>query len=376
MKKKLRIGIIFGGRSGEHEVSLVSAESIIKCLDKSKYEVVPIGITKKGKWLTSGNPIKILKAGRFNELKIGQTAVPDSAQKCLVGISANNFTPPNYKLKKLDLIIPILHGTYGEDGTIQGFLELTGIPYVGANVLASAVGMDKIVQKQLFSQAGLDVVPFTHFLAEEWRVSHNEIIKRIEKFSYSMFIKPANLGSSVGISKVNNRKELVCAVDYALKYDRKIIVEKAVANPREIEVAVLGNDSPKASVPGEILASNEFYDYDSKYIDGLSKSIIPAHLPKKMAEQIRNIAVQAFKIVDCSGMARVDFLIDGNNKVFLSEINTIPGFTAISMYPKLWQASGLPYGKLLDELIRLGLQKHKEKSQLLTSYQPKEKWYQ
>lgn len=376
MKRKLRVAVIFGGRSGEHEVSLVSAESVIKALDRKKYEVIPIGITKEGSWLTAGDPLKTLKIGRFKELKTDHLITPDATQKSLVKIATKNFTTQYLKPKKINLIIPMLHGSYGEDGTIQGLLELADIPYVGANVLASAVGMDKVVHKQLFREANLPVVDFTHFLAMEWRTDRRQIVKKVNQLGYPVFIKPANLGSSVGISKVRRQGELAGAVNYALQYDRKIIVEKAVINPQEIEVAVLGNDSPQASVPGEIVASNEFYDYDAKYIDGLSKAIIPARLPKKVAEQIRTIAVQAFRVIDCSGMARVDFLVSKSKKIYLSEINTIPGFTSISMYPKLWSASGLPYPKLLDELIRLALERHREKSKLLTSYRPKAKWYQ
>ena len=376
MKRKMRVAVIFGGRSGEHEVSLVSAESVMKSLDRKKYEVIPIGITKEGSWLTTGNPLKTLKIGRFRELETDHLITPDATQKSLVKISTNNFTTQYLKPKKINVIILMLHGPYGEDGTIQGLLELADIPYVGANVLASAVGMDKVVHKQLFREAGLPIVDFTHFLAREWRANKKPIIKKVNQLGYPVFVKPANLGSSVGISKVRRQRELAGAVGYALQYDRKIIVEKAVIDPQEIEVAVLGNDSPRASVAGEIVASNEFYDYDAKYIDGLSKAVIPARLPKKVAEQIRTIAVQAFKVIDCSGMARVDFLVSKGKKIYLSEINTIPGFTSISMYPKLWSASGLDYPKLLDELIRLALERHREKSKLLTSYRPRAKWYQ
>jgi D-alanine-D-alanine ligase len=274
------------------------------------------------------------------------------------------------------VVFPVLHGTYGEDGTVQGLLELADLPYIGANVLAASVGMDKIVQKQLFREVGLPVVDFVYFLSKDWPRRKKEIIREITKLGYPVFVKPVNLGSSVGISKAHNLRELIGAIQYAKKYDRKIIVEQAVTNPREIEIAVLGNDDPQASVPGEILASNEFYDYDAKYVDGLSKATIPARLPKKVTQQIRAMAVRAFKAIDCSGMARVDFLLGRNSRIYLSEVNTIPGFTSISMYPKLWAATGFSYKQLLDKLIMLALERHQEKTKLLTSYQPKAKWYQ
>lgn len=375
MKKKLRIGVIFGGQSGEHEVSLVSGESVIKALNKSKYEVIPIGITKEGKWLTSGNPLEILKAGRFKELKTDSIIIPDPTKKYLIQISNKYFATHIKNPNNINLIIPMLHGTYGEDGTIQGLLELANIPYVGANVLGSAIGMDKIIQKQLFREVGLPVIDFLYFSSTDLKKSRKTIFSKIKKLGYPVFVKPANLGSSVGISKVFDQNKLLSSINHALQYDRKIIIEKALIKPREIEMAVLGNDAPETSVPGEIVASNEFYDYDAKYVDDLSKTIIPAPLPKKISEQIKEMAVKAFKTIDCSGMARVDFLVTKNNKIYISELNTIPGFTSISMYPKLWQASGLTYPKLLDKLIFLAIERHKEKSKLIRSYKPKEKWY-
>jgi len=375
MKKKLRVGVIFGGRSGEHEVSLVSAESVMSALDKSRYEIIPIGITKQGKWLTFGNPLKTLKAGSFKELKTDNIITPDPTEKSLIQVSNKHFTTHLKNPTKINLIIPMLHGTYGEDGAIQGLLELADIPYIGANVLASAVGMDKVIQKQLFREMGLPVVDFLYFISIDFKKNKRTIFSKIKKLGYPVFVKPANLGSSVGISKVFDQNELLSSINYALQYDRKIIIEKALIKPREIEVAVLGNDAPEASAPGEIVASNKFYDYDAKYVDGLSKTIIPATLPKKMSKQIMEMAIKAFKTADCSGMARVDFLIARNNKIYLSELNTMPGFTSISMYPKLWQASGLSYPKLLDKLISLAIEKHKEKSKLTRSYKPKSKWY-
>jgi len=372
-RKKLKIGVIFGGRSAEHEVSLVSAASVIKNLDKSKYEVIPIGITKEGRWLSSGETLRLLKEGNKGNQEVEKILIPDPNQKSLVKIDEYFATHKNKT--KIDLILPTLHGSYGEDGTIQGLFELANIPYVGANVLGSAVGMDKIVQKQILRQKGLSVVDWINFLKKDWLRNKQRIIKEIKsKIGFPLFVKPANLGSSVGITKVHSQKELVPAIILAIKYDRKILVEKAIEPNRDIEVSVLGNDNPKASVPGEIISSNEFYDYDAKYVDGKSKAIIPAPLSMKLTQKIRQLAVEAFKALDCAGMARVDFLLKGN-KVWINELNTIPGFTSISMYPKLWDASGLPYPKLLDKLIELAIERHQEKNQLKTSYKPKKKWY-
>ena len=373
--KKIRVGVIFGGRSGEHEVSLASAEAVIKALDKSKYEVVPIGITKKGKWLTTSNPLTTLKSGSNLSLDTENIITPDATRGQLIAIKKKYFATPYSNSLKLNIIIPILHGTYGEDGTIQGLFELANIPYVGANTLASAVGMDKIIQKQLFIQACLPVVNFIYFLSKNFKKESVQLYKQVNKLGYPVFVKPANLGSSVGISKAHNKSGLRKAIEYAIHYDRKIIIEKAVSNPREIEISVLGNDSPQASVAGEIVTSGEFYDYDAKYVDGKSRSVIPADIPEKTSTTMREMAIKAFKSIDCSGMARVDFLLTKNGKFYISEVNTIPGFTSISMYPLLWKASGVSYPKLLDKLIALALERHKEKSKLQTSYKPKEKWY-
>ena len=355
-KKKLRIGVIFGGRSGEHEVSIVSAQSVMKALDKKKYQVIPIGIAKQGLWITK-NPVQALKTGQMKEK--GTRLIPEEV------------------LKRCDVIFPVLHGSYGEDGTVQGMFEMANIVYVGGGVLGSAVAMDKVIQKQLCDQAGLPSVKYDWFLSKDWQKNKKAILQRLNRgLRYPMFTKPANLGSSVGIGKCHNQKELIAGINDAIKYDRKIIVEQGIENIQEIEVAVLGNDNPRASVPGEIIASNEFYDYDAKYVDGKSQAIIPAKLPKGVTKQIQEIAVKAFKVLDLSGMARVDFLVKKKGyKIYLNEVNTIPGFTSISMYPQLWQASGLPYAKLLDKLIELALERHQEKNSLATSYQPKEYWY-
>lgn len=372
-KKKIKIGVIFGGHSAEHEVSLVSAASVIKNLDNSKYEVIPIGITKEGRWLSSGETLKLLKEGNKGNREVEKIIIPDPNQKSLVKVNEHFAT--HQEKTKIDIIFPVLHGPYGEDGTIQGLFELANIPYVGAGVLGSSVGMDKVVQKQILRQKRLPVVDWIHFIKKDWLKNKQGIIKEIKnKISFPLFVKPANMGSSVGITKVHHQKELAPAINLALKYDRKVLVEKAVEPNRDIEVSVLGNDNPKASVPGAIVSSNEFYDYDAKYVDGKSKAIIPAPLSKKLTQKIRQLAVETFKALDCAGMARVDFLLKGN-KVWINELNTIPGFTSISMYPKLWEATGIPYPKLLDKLIELAIERHQEKNSLKTSYKPKKNWY-
>jgi len=356
MSKKIKIGVIFGGRSGEHEVSLVSAESVMTALDRKKYNIISVGITKRGEWVTKKS--KLLELFKQGKIKNGSRLPPEI-------------------LTKVDVVFPVLHGTYGEDGTIQGLFEMLNVPYVGAGVLGSAVGMDKVVQKQLCEQAELPIVKYIWFLKKEWLEKHVNILRHIEKtLKYPVFIKPANMGSSVGISKAKNRRELIDGINLAAKYDKKILIEEAVSNVREIECSVLGNDEPIASVPGEIISSGEFYDYDAKYVDGRSKSSIPAKIPKKMAETIRRLACQVFGVTNCLGMARVDFLLDNKRqKIYVNEINTIPGFTSISMYPKLWQASGLSYKNLLDTLVNLALENFKEKQKLKMVYEPKKKWY-
>ncbi len=371
MIKKIKVGVLFGGKSAEHEVSLVSAQSVMENLDPKKYEVIPIGITHQGKWLSAGKPLQYLKRAPKDLAR--KTILPAVRTDQELGSAAR---PKNYP--KVDVIFPVLHGTYGEDGTVQGFLELANIPYVGAGVLASAVGMDKVIQKKFFREAGLPVVK--HLVFKRNQILERldpDVVKMIEKeLGYPCFTKPANLGSSVGIYKAHTRAELKYMLKKSAHFDRKVLVEKAVANAREIEVSVLGNDEPQVSVCGEIIPSNEFYDYDAKYVDGKSKAIIPAKIPPKVSKQIQEIARRAFLALDCAGMARVDFLINGKtNEVFLSEINTIPGFTSISMYPKLWQASGLSYKRLLEKLITLALERWQDKQQNETMLQLKQDWY-
>ena len=372
MERKLRVGVIFGGRSGEHEVSLVSATSVITALDADKYEVVPIGITQEGRWLSSDKGLKLLKEKTGIEQAPECFLVPEPNRQALVAAGSGEMHSP-----PIDVIFPLVHGTYGEDGTLQGLLELANIPYVGAGVLASAVGMDKIVQKQIFQQEKLPVAKYIWFHSSVCR-EHPERVAAIvaKSLTYPVFVKPANTGSSVGISKAHNRKELREALALAVEYDRKVIIEQGINNIREIECSVLGNDEPVASVPGEIVPSNEFYDYNAKYVDGKSEAIIPAKLPKRVSEEVRRIALRAYRALDIAGMARVDFLVvRKSNKIYLNEVNTIPGFTSISMYPKLWEASGLGYRDLLDRLIELALERHRAKNELRTVYNPDRDWY-
>lgn len=355
--KRLRVGILFGGRSGEHEVSLASAASVIRALDPEKYEPVLIGISKDGRWLVGSTAQKMLP----EVLKSGERMFipPDPTSASLVPISPSSGRPSI----SVDVVFPVLHGTFGEDGTVQGFLELAGLPYVGAGVLASAVGMDKDVQKRLFKEAGLPIVPFLAVSRTRWERERAGVIREVKKaFKFPVFIKPATLGSSVGMTRVKAAHEVGAAMDAAAEFALKILVERAV-NAREIEVSVLGNEEVKASVPGEIVPHHEFYDYAAKYLESGTGLIIPAELTKKQVAQFQDYAVRAFKAIDGAGMARCDFFLErGTNKIFVNELNTIPGFTSISMYPKMWEASGLPYPQLIDRLIDLALELHRERS--------------
>lgn len=372
MEGKLKVGMIFGGRSGEHEISLLSAQGVMAAIDRERYEVVPIGITKEGRWLASGDPMKALASGELAKSNHAALLAEPSQQGLMRlegGTQEQALTA--VKVAELDVIFPILHGPFGEDGTVQGLLELAGLPYVGAGVAASAVGMDKILFKGIMLAHGLPIVPYVAIKRKEWEQTPDEVIARIEaEIGYDAFVKPANLGSSVGIAKAHNQDELRAALDDAARYDRKLLVEKAV-DGREIEVSVLGNDAPIASVPGEIVPSNEFYDYAAKYLDGESQLLIPAPIPDEVAEQVRELAVRAYVAIDCAGMARADFLLDRRTgEVYVNELNTLPGFTPISMYPKLWEASGIPYAELIGRLIELALERHADKGRSATSYQP------
>jgi len=389
--KKLRVGILFGGRSGEHEVSLLSAASVLHAIDKNKYEVVPIGITKEGRWVTAADAERLLH-GKFEDHKHLRAGDPEATPGAAVLARGESVVVPpepqrhgsitlfetdasSHALTRraadraidVDVIFPVLHGTFGEDGTIQGLLELADMAYVGAGVLGSAAGMDKDIMKALFRAAGLPIVKHVTLQRSEWEADPKKIQKLVEsKLKYAVFVKPANLGSSVGISKAHDRKELGPAIEEAAKFDRKIVIEQGVGGrkqkAREIECSVLGNDKPEASLPGEIVPSTEFYDYNAKYLDEGSELIIPAKLSKAATKEVQRLAVGAFKAVDCSGLARVDFLMDPKSrKIYLNEINTMPGFTSISMYPKLWAASGVSYPDLIGRLIELGLERHEEK---------------
>jgi D-alanine-D-alanine ligase len=388
--KKLRVGILFGGRSGEHEVSLLSAASVLKAIDKDKYDVVPIGITQDGRWLTATDAENLLQGKLIPEARNLRAGDPETTQAAAVLARGEAVVVPPEPVRRegglvpfqtdaaltrrasdrainVDVIFPVLHGTFGEDGTIQGLLELADIAYVGAGVLGSAAGMDKDVMKSLLVAAGIPIVKHVTVLRSAWEKDSKKVRKIVEsKLRYPVFVKPANLGSSVGISKAHDRKELGPAIEEAAKFDRKIVIEQGVGGrknkAREIECSVLGNDEPVASVPGEIVPVKEFYDYNAKYLDEGSELIIPAKLTKAETKKVQELAVRCFRAVDCSGLARVDFLMDPlTRKIFLNEINTMPGFTAISMYPKLWAASGVAYPNLIDKLIQYGLERHQDK---------------
>jgi D-alanine-D-alanine ligase len=373
LTRKLRVGVIFGGRSGEHEVSLMSASNVIGAIDKDKYEVVPIGIAHSGQWLLSGDSMKALKSGIEGSPGTPLAILPDPGSPGLIKLpeaaDSGAAGPGPGRPEAIDVVFPVLHGTYGEDGTVQGLLEMANIPYVGAGVLASSVGMDKAMAKAVWQQRGLPVVDYLLILRRDWEERRDAVAREIEvKFGFPVFIKPANLGSSVGISKAHDRDELRAGMDLAVRYDRRILVEDAV-DAREIECSVLGNDHPEASVPGEIVPCNEFYDYAAKYVDERSQLRIPADLRPETAAEVRRLAVEAFKAIDCAGMARVDFFVErGTDRIYLNELNTIPGFTKISMYPKLWEASGLPYGELINRLIALAIERHADKNRNETVY--------
>src|SRR5467141_3098448 len=393
---KLRVGILFGGRSGEHEVSLLSAASVVNAIDKTKYEVVPIGITKDGRWLTAEYAEMLLRGDRHADKSVRATqptplragdpeatpgaavlatgesvVVPPEPARRDAGLAPfqtdANLRRASDRAINVDVIFPVLHGTFGEDGTIQGLLELADIAYVGAGVLGSAAGMDKDIMKALFRAAGLPIVKHVTILRSTWEAEPKKVQKLVEnKLKYPVFVKPANLGSSVGISKAHDGKELGPAIEEAARFDRKIVIEEGVGGKknkaREIECAVLGNDDPKASIAGEIVPCKEFYDYDAKYLAEGSDLVIPAKITKAEMKTVQRLAIAAFQAVDCTGLARVDFLMDPKSRrIFVNEINTMPGFTAISMYPKLWAATGLTYPDLIDRLIQFGIERHEDK---------------
>jgi len=356
-KKKLRVGVLFGGRSGEHEVSLASAASVLRALDPEKYEAVPIGISKDGRWRAGTSAQELLAEVLQRGERVLLPADPTAGALVRMDSSAGQVA------LRVDVVFPVLHGTFGEDGTVQGLLELAGLPYVGAGVLGSAVGMDKDVQKRLFAQAGLPIVPFVAIHRAEWEKEPEKALREIRrKLRFSVFVKPAALGSSVGMTRVKNAAALPAAMNLAAEFGQKIVVEKAM-NAREIEVSVLGNEDPRVSVPGEIVSHREFYDYAAKYLEEGTRLVIPAPLKPRTAARIQEFAIRAFRAIEGAGMARADFFLERRTgKIFVNELNTIPGFTSISMYPKMWEASGLSYSELLDRLIALALEAHKEKS--------------
>jgi D-alanine-D-alanine ligase len=365
LKKKKRVAIIFGGKSAEHEISIISAKNVINAIDKEKYEPVPIGIDKDGTWylndksnfiLESSNP----RLAKINKADIKVALVPTNNSNELVSITDSK------NKGKIDVAFPVLHGTYGEDGSIQGLLRMANIPYVGADVLGSAVGMDKDVLKRLLRDAGIPTPRFEVF--DKQTIRNTDFDKLAKKFGETLFIKPANLGSSVGISKVDNKKEFKIAVEKAFKYDTKIIIEEAVIG-REIECSVLGNEEPIASLPGEVVVNSGFYSYENKYLDEEAARLeVPAKLPEEITKKIQECAVKTFKTLCCSGMARVDFFLHSADEILVNEINTIPGFTKISMYPKLWEASGIEYKELIDRLIQLAIERFNKEQELKTSF--------
>ena len=372
---KLRIGVIYGGRSGEHEVSLASAAAVFRNLDSERYEAVPIKIEKDGRWTLPARPPTLMSAA---DVIAARGQIPDEAREAhlVAHPGADTLLSIDRASSQsmvsgvtLDVIFPVLHGPYGEDGTVQGLLELANVPYVGAGVLASAVGMDKAVMKLVFAARGLPICDYVVLTRRDWRHDERGSMHHIvNRLGFPVFVKPANLGSSVGISKAKHATELRTAIELAASFDRKIVVEAAVPNAREIEVSVLGNDDPEASVPGEIVPSREFYDYQAKYVDDDSRLLIPAPLTDPQTAEVRRLAIEAFKAVDGSGLARVDFLLAADSGVlYLSELNTLPGFTTIGMYSKLWAATGIEFPVLLDRLIQLALERHSEKQQLRTT---------
>jgi len=366
--KRLKVGVIFGGKSAEHEVSINSAQNVMRALDKNKYEVVPIGISKEGRWLLRGDPLQALTDGA--------TSLPqllESGYRIVDDLSTGRELIPGSQaagLPDVDVIFPVLHGPFGEDGTVQGLLELADIPYVGAGVLASAVGMDKAAMKDVLRSHGLPTPRHIVVKRHEWETQPDRVREALEReIGYPCFVKPANMGSSVGVHKVHGADDLATALNDAAQFDRKLLIEVAVPNAREIECSVLGNDDPIASVPGEVVPGHEFYDYEAKYVDDSSQLIIPAPIDPALTERVRALSIQAFLALDCAGMARVDFLLSRDtDELVVSELNTLPGFTRISMYPKLWEASGLSYSALIDRLIELALERFADRQRSRTSY--------
>ncbi len=359
---KLKLGLLYGGKSAEHEVSLLTARAVSQAVDFNKYEVFPIFISKDGEWRKGKaltGPVEKVEMLQFGE----DTGKANDISSFLPAVNTSKEVSIEEQ-SSLDVIFPLLHGPNGEDGTVQGLLEVLNIPYVGNGVLASAAGMDKVVMKQLFAQAGLKQVPYIYFIRSEWKKNRERLLdKMVSTLEWPLFVKPANLGSSVGITKANSEEELIQAIELAFKYDRKIIVEQGIV-ARELEMSVLGNDDPKCSVAGEVLPTKDFYDYSAKYIDGTTNYAIPANTSPQLLKKLQEDAIRAFKVLDCSGLVRADFFVTDTEEVLINEVNTMPGFTPISMYPKLWMASGLSYSELIEELIQLAVERYEEKQQL------------
>ena len=370
MSNKTRVAVVFGGRSGEHEVSIVSAKNIIEAIDRDKYEVIPIGITKEGKWLSGEHAIEAFQSGDYSGLT-EVTLNTTSGSNELIHLSRGT-----YEKLHVDIFFPALHGPFGEDGTIQGLFEMANVPYTGCGVLSSSVGMDKLITKAIWEQAGLPIIPYIGINKKAWDLNPNEVIRKIEnELDYPIFVKPANMGSSVGISKVKNRENLGEAINLASQFDHRILVEKGL-EVRELECAVLGNEEPHIAHVGEVLVGGEFYDYNDKYIDGKSSTQVPADIPQSLERKVQDMALKAYKVLDCSGLARVDVFYDKKtHNLYLNEINTMPGFTAISMYPKMWQESGIPYAELIDKIIKLGFEKHAQKNEKKVSFDEAGDWF-
>ena len=366
MSNKLRVLVLFGGRSTEHEVSIRSATSIINALDRARYDVIPVAISRSGKWLSPAASAKLLPEAKGPLSTVSAATIGNGDGRSLVTVTGADDPSP----RLVDVVFPVLHGTFGEDGTVQGLFDLANLPYVGCGVLGSAIGMDKDITKQLLRQAGLPIVKFMTLYRHDWRRRRKEILREIQaRFQLPVFTKPANSGSSVGICKAHDEKELVAYLDEAFTYDRKALVEEAIMG-RELECSVLGNQEVRSAAVGEVIPGSEFYDYAEKYLKDTTKLIVPAELSKRTSDRVRSLAARAFKAIEGEGLARVDFFLQKDtNKLFINELNTMPGFTSISMYPKMWEAQGLPYSELVDELIRLAIERHRDRSQNRLSYQ-------
>jgi len=370
MTNKTRVAVVFGGRNGEHEVSIVSAKNITESINKEKYDVIPIGITKVGRWLSGDNIIESFQKGNYDGLSEVSLNSKSGSNELL------HFSGENYKKLHIDIFFPALHGPYGEDGTIQGLFEIANVPYTGCGVLSSSVGMDKLMTKAVWDQAGLPIIPYVGINKQAWDREPKAIIRKIEEdLTYPVFVKPANMGSSVGISKAKKREDLQEAIDLACQFDHRILIEKGL-EVRELECAILGNENPKIARVGEVLVGGEFYDYNDKYIDGKSSTQVPANIPRDLEEKVQEIALRAYKVLDASGLARVDiFYNKKTNELHLNEINTMPGFTAISMYPKMWAESGIQSSELIDTIIKLGFERHKKKNEKKVSPDNTGDWF-